>query len=85
MHIIDLSHALEPDMPLYPGTAAPRFTETAAIETDGYREKRISLGVHTGTHVDAPAHLIRGRNPWTGYRWKPIAIRTFPCSRKSAG
>ena len=60
MRIVDLSHALEPDMPLYPGTMAPRFTETAAIETDGYREKRISLGVHTGTHVDAPAHLIRG-------------------------
>ncbi|WP_419657007.1 cyclase family protein [Desulfosarcina variabilis str. Montpellier] len=60
MHIIDLSHALEPNMPLYPGTAAPRFEETASIENDGYREKRISLCVHTGTHVDAPAHLIKG-------------------------
>jgi kynurenine formamidase len=60
MRIIDLSHALEPNMPLYPGTVAPRFEETASIETDGYREKRISLCVHTGTHVDAPAHLIKG-------------------------
>ncbi len=60
MQIVDLSHNLEPDMPLYPGTMVPRFEETAAIETDGYREKRIGLCVHTGTHVDAPAHLIMG-------------------------
>jgi kynurenine formamidase len=60
MRIIDLSHALYATMPLYPGTMAPCFEETAAIETDGFREKRISLCVHTGTHVDAPAHLIKG-------------------------
>ena len=60
MRIIDLSHYLAPGMPLYPGTMMPCFEETAAIETDGYREKRISLCVHTGTHVDAPAHLING-------------------------
>lgn len=60
MRIIDLSHYLESDMPLYPDTAAPRFEETAAIQTDGFREKRISLCVHTGTHVDAPAHIIAG-------------------------
>lgn len=59
MHIVDLSHGLEAGMPLYPGTMAPCFEETASIETDGYREKRISLCTHTGTHVDAPAHLIK--------------------------
>lgn len=59
MRIIDLSHDLEANMPLYPGTPAPRFEETASIDTDGYREKRISLCSHTGTHVDAPAHLIK--------------------------
>lgn len=60
MRIIDLSHDLDANMPLYPGTPAPRFEETASIDTDGYRETRISLCVHTGTHVDAPAHLIKG-------------------------
>ena len=60
MRIIDLSHDLETNMPLYPGTLAPCFEETASIDTDGYREKRISLCVHTGTHVDTPAHLIKG-------------------------
>lgn len=60
MRIVDLSHDLAPEMPLYPGTMAPQFEDTATIDMDGYREKRISLCVHSGTHVDAPAHIIKG-------------------------
>ena len=60
MAIIDLSHFLEADMPLYPGTELPVFEERASIEMDGYREKKIALCSHTGTHMDAPAHIIAG-------------------------
>ncbi len=60
MAIIDLSHFLEADMPLYPGTELPVFEERASIETDGYREKKIALCSHTGTHMDAPAHIVAG-------------------------
>lgn len=60
MQIIDLSHYLEKGMPLYPGTAPPRLEETAAIERDGFRDKRISLSVHTGAHMDAPVHILAG-------------------------
>lgn len=60
MAIIDLSHFLEPGMPLFPGTRPPAFEETATIDTDGYREKRFALCAHTGTHMDAPAHIIAG-------------------------
>ena len=62
MRIVDLTHTLETGMPLYPGTMVPRFEETAAIETEGFREKRIGLCSHTGTHVDAPAHLLKQTN-----------------------
>jgi len=60
MTIIDLSHFLETGMPVFPGTAPPVFEETASIEADGYREKKIALCSHTGTHVDAPAHILSG-------------------------
>lgn len=60
MAIIDLSHFLEADMPLYPGTELPVFEERASIEMDGYREKKIALCSHTGTHMDAPAHIVAG-------------------------
>lgn len=29
------------------------------FETDGVRDSVITLGTHTGTHVDAPAHFLR--------------------------
>jgi len=60
MAIIDLSHFLEVGMPLFPGTPVPIFEENASIETDGYREKKIALCSHTGTHMDAPAHIVAG-------------------------
>lgn len=60
MITVDLSHFLETDMPVFPGTDPPAFEETAAIEADGYREKKIALCSHTGTHIDAPAHIVAG-------------------------
>ncbi len=56
MTIHDLTHRVEPGMPVFPGdplvTAEPRATHAA----DGYRVTALSLGTHAGTHVDAPSH-----------------------------
>jgi len=60
MAVIDLSHFLEADMPVYPGTELPVFEERASLEADGYREKKIALCSHTGTHMDAPSHILAG-------------------------
>lgn len=56
--MIDLSHRLINDMPVFPGKEQPSFSNIAFIETDGYREKHISADSHVGTHVDAPAHML---------------------------
>jgi kynurenine formamidase len=45
-------------MPLYPGTAQPEFTDNSRFATDGYREMKIRMTSHIGTHIDAPAHII---------------------------
>jgi kynurenine formamidase len=58
MNIIDLSHTVSPGMPVYPGDDPPVFTNRAVIDEDGFVEKTITLGSHTGTHIDAPAHII---------------------------
>jgi len=60
MNIIDLSHTISPDMPVYPGTKPPTFKIGCTIENDGFLEKEITMYSHTGTHIDAPAHLIKG-------------------------
>ena len=58
MRFIDLSHPIRENMPLYPGTPPVRIEQLRRIDTDGYREKRITFTTHTGTHVDAPAHIL---------------------------
>jgi len=59
MKIVDLSHNISPDMPVYPGTPRPLFATGASIDADGFRERKITMFSHTGTHIDAPAHILR--------------------------
>jgi arylformamidase len=71
MPLIDLSHALEPGMPVYPGLPAPLFTtmfthdESAARGTyaPGTTFQIASLQIvgNTGTYIDAPFHRHPGK------------------------
>ena len=56
MKIIDLTHVINPDITVFPGMEKPIFKE---IEIDGYREKKLTMYSHTGTHIDAPFHIIK--------------------------
>ena len=59
-NITDLSYTLEPGMPVWPTHA--RF---GAIVYETYDEggvsmhRQLSLGEHTGTHLDAPKHFFK--------------------------
>lgn len=62
MPVIDLTYPLTPDMPVYPGTPPPEIRTIATFEKDGFRERQLTFCSHTGTHMDAPAHLLaRGK------------------------
>lgn len=58
MRIIDLTHTISEEMPVYPGTEPPKLTQGSSYDQDGFRETILSLYSHTGTHVDAPNHLF---------------------------
>lgn len=60
VNIIDLSHPISAAMPVWPGTQGPEFHPLASIATDGYAELSLCMSSHTGTHIDAPAHMIDG-------------------------
>ena len=57
--LIDLTHTIAPDIPVYPGTPAPAFTSLRTITKDGFRESALHITTHTGTHMDAPSHISR--------------------------
>lgn len=56
----DLSLPVSPGMTVYPGDPEVRCTSALDLATDGVAVTDISLGSHTGTHLDAPAHRIPG-------------------------
>jgi kynurenine formamidase len=55
--IIDLSHALTANTPVYPGDPIPGFSVATTIENEGYNLFNVFLGSQTGSHVDAPYHF----------------------------
>ena len=61
MRVIDLTHTIKEDMPVYPGTETPTLTPVSVYEKDGFRESLLRMTTHTGTHMDPPAHLFPGR------------------------
>ena len=58
IQIIDLSMPLLAGMPVYPGDPPVAVETVKHIGHDGFQLTRISLGCHSGTHVDAPRHFI---------------------------
>ena len=61
MKVIDLTHTIREGMPVYPGTEAPRLIPANSYERGGFRETLLRMTTHTGTHMDAPAHLFPDR------------------------
>ena len=60
MTLVDLTHPIRPEMPAYPGDPPPRCGDFAKFDPDGYRVREVTMISHTGTHLDAPAHMVPG-------------------------
>ncbi len=57
--VIDLSHILSTDVPVYTGAQPTRET-LVTVENDGFYSQLWTFGEHSGTHVDAPGHFTAG-------------------------
>lgn len=60
IEVVELSHSITPEMPVWPGTPEPEFLKLSSVAVDGFAEQSIRMSSHTGTHIDAPAHIIDG-------------------------
>lgn len=59
MKLYDISQTIEEQMVVYKNKEEkrPQMTMTRSHDSGGVRESRVSLDVHTGTHLDAPLHM----------------------------
>jgi arylformamidase len=61
VRIVDISLRLGPETPCYPGDPPVEVTRISeATGGDTFALSRLSLGTHTGTHIDPPAHFVAG-------------------------
>lgn len=70
VRIVDLTHTLDPDFPVI--ILPPEFGQCARFRMEevsaydhrgpGWKWHNLTLNEHTGTHFDAPAHWISGRD-----------------------
>jgi arylformamidase len=61
MRFHDISVPLSPNVPIYPGDPELEIHPwKSLVKGDSANLTYLRLGAHTGTHVDAPAHFIRG-------------------------
>ena len=60
MKIVDVSVPLRDAMMVYRGNPAVRIRPAMTLAKDGVSLSELCLGSHTGTHVDAPSHFVKG-------------------------
>lgn len=57
---IDVSLPLGPATPAYPGDPAVTIQPVCTLDDGPYHLSAVTLASHSGTHLDAPAHFVRG-------------------------
>ncbi len=58
MKVIDLSQPLQPEMLVYPGDDPALVTYPRTHKEHGFSSTHLNMGAHTGTHMDAPLHML---------------------------
>lgn len=77
MEIIDISVPIRTGMVTYPGDPQVLLERVESIpDGSSANVSRLDLGVHTGTHVDAPVHFFEGA---AGTDQLPLDVLNGPC------
>ena len=61
MKVIDLTHTIIENMPVFLGTEQPKLSTIITYDKSGFRDTLLQITTHTGTHIDPPAHVYAGK------------------------
>jgi kynurenine formamidase len=68
MRYIDLSHRIDDRIPVYPGDIEVSLVQIKKLLQDKYNAYFFSSGLHAGTHIDCPMHLVENDNSIADYQ-----------------
>lgn len=60
MRVVDLTQPLDSRTVMWPGAPAPSAETVLTVAHDGFYNRRVSFMEHSGTHFDAPCHMVEG-------------------------
>jgi kynurenine formamidase len=70
----DLSHTIEPGIPLWPGDPPVVFHDEASIVKDGYYLRSFSMGEHSATHMNAASSFFEKGKSVDAYGVKELIL-----------
>lgn len=60
MRVVDLTQPLDERTVMWPGAPSPKAETILTISHDGFFNRLLTFTEHTGTHFDAPCHMVEG-------------------------
>ncbi len=60
LRVVDLTQPLHAGTVMWPGAPAPTAETILTVAHDGFYNRKVSFMEHTGTHFDAPCHMVEG-------------------------
>ena len=73
--LLDLSRRLETGMPVFPGD--PPVDLAPAAAQPPWQVTRLHLGTHSGTHIDAASHYVRGGRTIDAYPLERFVLDAY--------
>lgn len=71
--VVDLSHPIAPEIPVWPGDPAVEFQDVALPDRHGYFLRKFSMGEHSGTHLASPStYYTDGAGPDALQPWSLV-------------
>lgn len=62
MKVIDLTHTISEDMPVFPGSETPKLTTKSTYEKDGFKETLLQMYSHVGTHGSTGSYFCEPKD-----------------------
>ena len=78
MRVVDLTQPLDERTVMWPGAPAPTAETVLTVAHDGFYNRKVSFMEHSGTHFDAPSHMVEGMKSVdqieAGLLVRPVAV-----------
>jgi kynurenine formamidase len=73
--VVDLSHVIDTNIPLWPGDPLVEFNTVANIDPDGYYLRSFTIGEHSATHMNSGNSFFAGGSSIDSYGAEKLVRR----------